>query len=189
MRLGFAASPGWCSMSSASRWLQSRYRGRRRASRANGSPISARSCDERPMKSRRSSAARCPSGANSGRQAAKRVPLAPSGYAYFHNAENVVESLWRALCSGILTLAVSRRVKKGRLRRGMEAEAQVARRFAPEAPQGELALQLREAHVITVRRDSRRNQNDGQTVGAPGRYSASQRKKELLSLEEPRRVE
>src|ERR1700721_1092897 len=192
MRLGFAASPAWCSMSSASRWLQSRYQGRRRASRANGSPISASSSDERPTKSRRSSAARCPSGANSGRQAARRVPLAPSGYAYFHNAENIVESLWRALCSGILTLAVSRRGKKGRLCRGVEPGS---RKSPGDLRQTRLEPKRVGLAASPSARDQREEGHEAQPKRRPNQAGprAGARccsvKKELLSLEEPRRVE
>lgn len=132
-------------MSSASRWLQSRYRGRRHASRANGSPISARSCDERPTKSRRSSAVRCPSGANSNRRAAsesysRRACLfPPAGRTYFSRQAGLFPqcgkccrvSLANALFGYLDFGCIPVGAQKGCLRRGMEAgAAEVARRFA-----------------------------------------------------------
>src|SRR6202046_1760486 len=88
----------------------------------------------------------------------------------FHNAENIVESLWRALCSGILTLAVSRRGNKGdcveACSRDLASRQAISGRTGWS--QSALALQLRQAHVISVRRDMRRNQNDGQTRRGPG---------------------
>jgi hypothetical protein len=65
------------------------------------------------------------------------------GCAHFHNAENVVEPLWRALCSGILMLPQSFGAKGAFASRlGSRSRAQVAGRFALKGDlrQGELAF-------------------------------------------------
>jgi hypothetical protein len=76
------------------------------------------------------------------------APVCLAKRAYFHDAENVVEALWRALCSGIVILVATLRLKIwGHLRRGIGAEA--ASVAKGDLRQGDFCSRLCETRVIT----------------------------------------
>jgi hypothetical protein len=103
------------------------------------------------------------------------------GCANFHNAENVIEPLWRALCSGILISVVTLRLK-----RGICVEAGSRSRAQADRDLRQRRLARRRVHHLAAsrgardqgRRDSRGNRKRCRraklTLGIPAPMTAEQ---------------